>query len=331
MRDSLGVIGVLMGGPSAEREISLKSGHAVVQALTSQGHRVVPLVLAPMETTPTQIASRLQSAQCDVAFIALHGTFGEDGRLQAILEQLEFPYTGSGPEASRLAFDKWDSRQRFQACGVAVPWAVRLTRSEAAEMQQHVLRQHRQQWETPAMVKPVHQGSSFGISLVQSPAQLVSAIDTALRFDDEILLEAHVRGRELTVAVFDEQALPVIEIRPHAAFFDFRAKYHADATEYLAPAPLDERTTLQVQQASLAAHRALGCRHVSRVDLILSAEGIPTVLEVNTVPGLTERSLLPMAAAACGCSFAKLCEHVVALALETRPVASDGVRIVSWL
>lgn len=321
MNGRFGVIGVLMGGPSAEQAISLKSGEAVVRALTSQGHQAAPVVLAATETTAERVAARLAAARCDVAFIALHGAFGEDGTLQAILEQLGMPYTGSGPAASRLAFDKWQSRERLAACGVAMSSAIHLTRREAAIFRRGLPQLHRHAWPSAVVVKPVHQGSSMGISLASSAEALEVGIAAALQFDDELLLEMYVRGRELTVAVFDEQALPVIEIRTRDSFFTFHAKYQADTTEYLVPAPLGEPLSVRVQQLALAAHRALGCRHFSRVDLMLAEDGTPVVLELNTIPGLTERSLLPMAAKACGCTFPELCEHMVALALESHAAA----------
>ena len=318
MNESFGVIGVLMGGPSVERAISLKSGEAVVQALAGRGHRVVPVVLAPTDTTPERVAMRLQETGCDVAFVALHGTFGEDGTLQDILERLGIPFTGSGSEASRLAFDKWESRLRCAACDVPVARGAHVTRREAEALRNQCSRLHRQQWDGALVVKPVHQGSSMGVSFATSPAALSDAIGTALQFDDDILLEQCVRGRELTVAIFDEQALPVIEIRTPETFFNFQAKYHAASTEYLVPAPLKETEALRVQQVALTAHRALGLRHFSRVDLILAEDGIPYVLEVNAIPGLTARSLLPRAAQACGCGFPELCEHMVAMALDAR-------------
>ncbi len=323
-----GIIGVVMGGPSAEREISLKSGQAVVRALDERGHRVVPLVLAPEETTREAVAARVHEAKCEVIFNALHGTFGEDGTIQQIAEALHLPYTGSGVEASRLAFDKWAMREHLTAVGLQLPPAVRLLRDEAELVKQQTAYFHHECWPFPLIVKPVHQGSSKGVSLVTTPQALTPAIQEALQFDDALLLERHIAGREVTVAIFDEQALPVIEIRPRAAFFDFHSKYHAGATEYLVPAPLDETTTLRLQQAALATHRALGCRHFSRVDLILDPAQVPYVLELNSVPGLTATSLVPMAAHACGCSFPELCEHMVAMALESAPlaVASDRTR-----
>ena len=316
MSSRLGTVGVLMGGPSTERAISLKSGEAVVQALTSRGHRAVPIALHPTETTAERVAARLAQARCDVAFLALHGSFGEDGAIQEILEQLEMPYTGSGPAASRLAFDKWRSHQQLTAHGVAMPPAIHLSRRDAELFQRGLQQLHRHTWPLTIVVKPVHQGSSMGVALASSAGVLAAAVTMALQLDDELLLETHVRGRELTVAIFDEQALPVIEIRTREAFFTFHAKYQADSTEYLVPAPLDEATAVRVQQAALTAHHALGCRHFSRVDLILTDDGTPTVLEVNTIPGLTERSLLPRAAQAVGCAFPELCEHMVALAIE---------------
>ena len=319
MRELSGTIAVLMGGPSAERSISLKSGQAVVEALTSRGHRVAPVVLEPMETTAAQLATKLHAVRAEVAFLALHGTFGEDGTLQTILEQLGMPYTGSGPEASRWAFDKWASRQRFLARDIPVPPTVHLTRDEAQRWQRTLDGFHRREWTQPLVVKPVRQGSSMGVTRVASPTELAHAMDVALQLDDAVLIETWIQGRELTIAMFDEQALPVVEIRTTDTFFDYQAKYHASSTEYLVPAPLDEVVTLRVQQTALAAYRALGCRHFARVDVILSTDGTPVILEVNTIPGLTSRSLLPMAAQACGCGFPELCEHMVALALETPP------------
>ncbi len=302
-------IAVLMGGPSGEHEVSLKSGHGVVEALTRRRWPVEPIVIPKACTAEEacEAARRaLLASGADVAFLALHGPFGEDGTIQSLCEELQLAYTGSTARASRLGIDKAVSRQRFAAMGLAVP------RWEVVELSAAPIRVTRCAY--PLVVKPVSQGSSLGVSIVHQEAQLPAALAEAGRYGSRILIEEFVAGREVTVGVLGEEPLPVVEIRPTHPFFDYTAKYTPGCTEYLVPAPLAQELAASIQAAGLAAHRALGCRHLSRTDLILRPDGVPVVLEVNTIPGLTPTSLLPKAAACVSLCYEELCEQLVLMA-----------------
>ena len=302
-------VAVLMGGPSAEREVSLRSGAAVVQALQKSGFTVSTVEMAGTELElPVDV---------DVVFIALHGTFGEDGTLQRLLEERGVPYTFSGPAASALAFDKIAAKEAFVAAGVPTPkYAV----IEEAQRQLAALRHLR--W--PLVVKPARQGSSVGIAVVQQPTDLQNACLAAEAFDTRLLVEELVVGREFTVGVLGEQALPVIEVRTNHQFFDYAAKYTKGETEYLVPAPLADEARQRAQELAIQAHQCLGCRDLSRVDLMMDERGQFWVLEVNTVPGFTETSLVPKAARAAGTSFEELCGLLVRRAWARRPVECES-------
>lgn len=297
---SFGKIGVLLGGESAEREISLKSGRAVIAALRAGGENVSSLG----ETEP--IKPSLAGWEVDCAFIALHGRFGEDGEVQKLLEEKGIPYTGSGIAASRRAMDKEISRRIFQEASLPVP-EYRVVGSDEEEISPPP-------FGFPAVVKPVGEGSSIGLNIVFSPEQYRRAVREAQKHGDRIILERYIPGRELTVGILDERALPVVEIVPRNRFFDFEAKYSKGMSDFRVPAPLEERLTHRIQTTALAAHRALGCYGYSRVDIILGGDDIPYLLEINTIPGFTETSLFPMAAAAAGIGFAKLCLILLDLA-----------------
>ncbi len=291
-------LAVLMGGPGSEREISLRSGAAVAHALREGGYRV-----SEVDVHGAEFALPEDTGLC---FLMMHGTFGEDGQIQAILERRGIPYTGEGEAASRVAFDKLESKKLFAQAGVSTPrWEV------LRAGQQPVL-------SLPVVVKAPREGSSVGVHLVREPAQLEGALADCLALDREILVEELVEGRELTVGVVGDQATAVVEIRPHEGFYDYAHKYTKGASEYFCPAPLNEAETRLVQETALAAHRALGLKVYSRVDILLRADGIPFVLEANTIPGMTETSLLPKAAAVAGLSFLGLCEKIARLSLQNR-------------
>lgn len=301
MKSRFGRVGVLMGGPSGEREISLRSGAAVAEALRSRGHEVV--AVDPVES-PRQVIAQ---ARLSAAFIALHGPFGEDGQVQGILEELSIPYTGSGVDPSRLAIDKAEARKRFEEAGVAVPPAVVLEEGNGREVNGLAV---------PWVVKPSRQGSSLGLTVVRDRRDLEPALREAYRYDSKVLVESRVEGRELTVGILNERPLTPIEIVPPDGVFDFEAKYTKGRTRYVIPPDLPANLLKRAQDAALACHRALGCRHLSRVDLILTRQGIPVALEVNTIPGFTETSLLPKAARAAGLDFPDLCERLLEMALN---------------
>jgi D-alanine-D-alanine ligase len=292
-------IAVMLGGPSAEREVSLRSGAAVAGALRSLGHEV-------FEVDPKNSGWELP-AGTQVVFLALHGTYGEDGTVQAELEKLGVPYTGCDPAASRIGFDKALTKQRCVAAGVptarsvvvdsvSVPWP--------------------RGWNPPVVLKPVRQGSSVGLQFVERVADWSSGLAEALRYDSQVLCEEKITGRETTVGILDGQVLPLDEVRPRTGTYDYKNKYTAGATDYLCPAPFDPDTTARVQAAGLAAFHAIGGRDYARVDVMVRQNGDPVVLEVNTLPGMTETSLLPKAAAAAGIAYPQLCQRMIDLALR---------------
>ena len=303
-------IAVLMGGPSVERPVSLRSGAAVVNALTATGAKVVSI---DIQDTKFVIPRNV-----DVAFITLHGTFGEDGTLQRMLEDSGLAYTGSGPEASACAFDKIVAKGKFKAAGIPTPECEVFDRARCDLKRLAELG-------FPLVVKPSRQGSSVGVSIVQAETDLEEACQIAWRYDHHLLAEQFIKGRELTVGIFDGHALPVIEIHPKHDFFTYEAKYTKGQTEYLVPAPLDKDVEAQVKALALRAHDCLGCRDFSRVDLILAENNQLFVLEVNTIPGFTETSLVPKAARAAGIEFQDLCARLVQIALARRPPARPAI------
>jgi D-alanine-D-alanine ligase len=291
-------IAVMLGGPSAEREVSLRSGRGVVNALRSLGHVVT-------EVDPKDETFALP-AETQVVFLALHGTFGEDGTVQRKLEDLGVPYTGCDPEASRIGFDKILTKERFAAAGVSTArFAVLDTSSTSWPMG----------WDPPVVLKPARQGSSVGLQFVERVVDWSRALAETLRYDSTVLMEEKIAGRETTVGILEGKALPVVEIRTKTGINDYATKYTAGTSDYLCPAPFDEETTQRIQAAAEAAFKAIGARDYSRVDVMVRPDGTPMVLEVNTLPGMTELSLFPKAAAAVGLDYAQLCQRMIDLAL----------------
>lgn len=290
---------VMLGGPSAERKVSLNSGAGVAKALRSLGHTVVELD----PETPDWILP----PETDAVFLALHGTYGEDGTVQAQLEKLGVPYTGCDAGASRIAFDKVLTKQRCVAAGV--PTAKFLV-VESAKTPWPL------GWQPPLVAKPVRQGSSVGLQFIERIEDWDVSMTEALKFDSEVLIEEKIVGRETTVGILDGVALPIVEVCPKVGTYDYKNKYTAGNTEYFCPADFDPATTKRIQDAALAAFHAIGGRDYSRVDVMVRANGDPIVLEVNTLPGMTETSLLPKAAAAAGLGYAELCQRMVELAME---------------
>ncbi len=294
-------IGVLAGGPSSEREISLKSGKAVYNALREGGLNAIFIDVCD------NIQEELNKIKTDVVFILLHGGAGEDGTVQKMLEDLKIPYTGSGPEASRLAMDKLASRIIFERIGIDVPKYKVLQNGKDSGIDG---------LNTPLVIKPQKEGSSVGLSIVSDLKDLDSALDKAFSYGENILVEEFIKGREITVGVLDEEPLPVVEIKTENGCYDYRAKYESPKTEYLVPALIEQRYFRKAQGLGLKAYQALGCRSFSRVDMILGDDGKIYVLEVNTIPGLTSRSLLPKAAEAAGIDFCNLCKKILEGALR---------------
>ena len=292
-------ITVMLGGPSAEREVSLRSGAAVAKALRMLGHEVTEL--------DPQTPDWNLPAGTDAVFLALHGTYGEDGTVQKRLDELGVPYTGCDAEASRIAFDMVLTKQSCIEAGVPPPKFV--TVHSAAE-------QFPENFTPTVVVKPSRQGSSVGLQFVERVEDWPNALANALKFDSEVLVEEKIYGRETTVGILDGRPLPVVEVRPKNGVYDAHSKYTPGATEYFCPADFDAATTQHVQAVALAAFNAVGGRDYARVDVMVRADGSPVVLEVNTLPGMTETSLLPKAAAAAGMNFAELCQRMVDLALK---------------
>jgi D-alanine-D-alanine ligase len=302
-------VGVLYGGISAEREISLKSGDAVAKALGETGY---PAELFDIRDVPL---GSLGLESMDVAFIALHGTFGEDGGIQCVLDVLGVPYTGSGVRASRLAMDKVASKLCFRQRGLATPRFVEI---EAAWPEERKLAAARSIG-FPLILKPACQGSSVGVTFVRTERRLSAAVAMAFEFDDRAIAESYIAGRELTVGILDDHPLPIIELLFDGPVFSYDIKYRKGAARHVVNPDLPHGLAERVQDIALAAHRGLGCRGCTRVDLRLSRDDQPFLLEVNTIPGMTETSLLPDAAAAAGMSFAELCELAVDMALRIGP------------
>jgi D-alanine-D-alanine ligase len=298
-------IAVLCGGPSSEREVSLRSGSAVLKALRTLGAEALTI-------DPRNGEFDLPEGT-DLVFNALHGTFGEDGSVQEMLEEKGVPYTGEGVEGSRIAFDKIESKRRFVECGVPTAPYLTFRRGDFVD------------FELPFVVKVPCQGSSVGIYIVKERNEVDQALEKAFAQSKTILVENYVSGRELTVGILGHSALPIIEIRPKGGFYSYENKYtwtnRGGAAEHECPARLNPRESKAVREIALAAHAALGLEVYSRVDVILNRIHGPQVLEVNTIPGMTETSLLPEAAAAARISMAELCLRIVSLSME-RSLAS---------
>jgi D-alanine-D-alanine ligase len=309
-----GRVAVLLGGNSAEREVSLNSGAAVVAALTAAGvdaHAVDPAAGGLHE--------RLVSGGFARVFIALHGRGGEDGVMQGMLETLGIPYTGSGVLGSALGMDKLRTKQIWQSAGIPTPEFSLLQSADEVAARRDGLHY-------PVVVKPVQEGSSIGISKVEHAAGLLPAWREAARFDRNVLVEQWISGAEYTTGILGETALPLIRLETPHAFYDYAAKYQADTTRYLIPCGLEAAREQQLQALSLAAFRSIGAHGWGRVDFMLDGDGRPWFIEVNTVPGLTDHSLVPMAASASGVEFGALVLKILDSSFERDVTRSAGVR-----
>jgi D-alanine-D-alanine ligase len=301
-------VGVLRGGPSAEHEISLLTGANVLKNLPPEKYRGFDVLISKKGKWPN-------FPKVDVVFNALHGEYGEDGQVQALLEEKRLAYTGSGVEASALAMNKWLTQEAFRAAGLKTPPAVKL------ELKNSELKNLKLDFNLPWVVKPVNRGSSVGVSLVKNLEEFLGALKAAFRYDNSVIVQKFIKGREVAAGILENFrgekcfALPVVEIIPPSvkAFFDYQCKYDGSSQE-ICPANFNPETTQTVQETARRAHQALGCRDYSRADMIVAEDGI-YILEVNTLPGLTPESLLPKAAAQAGCSFDHLLDHLLTLAL----------------
>ena len=291
-------ITVLKGGPSAEREVSLRSGTAAAEALREAGYEVSEVIVDD--------ADFALPADTELAFLALHGTFGEDGQVQEILEARGIPYTGANAEASRIAFNKEKTKEKFREHGVPTPEGQLVSRLEEVTLS------------LPLFVKPNAQGSSVGTHPATTREELAAALADALQFDSSALVERFIRGRELTVGVVGDEVFPIVEIHPLDGFYDYTNKYTKGRTEYFCPARVPDEIARTIQKHALAAHRALGQTVYSRIDFLLEKDTNPYCLEVNTIPGMTATSLLPKAAAAAGITFPQLCRRIIELSWAAR-------------
>ena len=306
-------VAVLKGGRSLERGVSLRSAARVEDALAGLGHEALPIDVGE------DLITRLRAERPEVAFIALHGPGGEDGTVQELLEILRVPYTGPGVAACALCMDKVASKHELRTAGVPTPDWVAFNATAFRELgAADALEEIEESLGFPLVVKPASQGSSLGVKFASDRAGVPEALVAAFSYDDRVLLERYVDGRELAVGMLGAEPLPIVEAIPREGdVFDFEARYEIGRTEYACPAELPEREATEVSTVAAKAYEVLGCSGFARVDLMLGDEG-PRVLEVNAIPGLTDTSLFPMAAEAAGLSFEELVDRILALALEGR-------------
>lgn len=289
-----------MGGLSSEREISLKSGKAVAEALRRKGHEVVELDVS------REVVSQLKSAKVEAAYLALHGKYGEDGTIQGILEWLQIPYTGSSVLASAICYDKVATKEFLAHSGIQTPeYQIYRKTDSAGEWIKNC------SLEFPLIVKPAREGSTIGIARAFNKDELKVALNEALRFDSLILVERYIQGREITVGVYQGKALPIVEVIPKSGFYDYESKYTQGKTEYIVPASFSKEETERIQKQSEKIYVSLQCEGGVRVDYMVSNTKEFYFLEVNTIPGMTETSLLPKAAKAVGISFDDLCDSIL--------------------
>lgn len=293
-------IALLMGGPGSEREVSIVSGNAVLEALRQEGFTNVTPVMVNAERPAIPEGTEL-------CFNIIHGTYGEDGGLQSYLEELGLPYTGAGAETSRKCFDKVLTKEAFVAAGVPTPAGETLEPGQLPS------------FPAPCVIKPPCEGSSVGVEIVHEQAELTAAMERNAKYG-RLMVEEYIKGKELTVAIFNGTPLPVIHICPRQGFYDFKNKYPsmtgAVGSDYICPADITEEETKAVQAAALAAYKALNVEVYGRVDVLLTDDGKPYVLEINTIPGMTSASLFPKAAKAVGISFGQLCRQIAEISLN---------------
>ncbi len=313
-------VAVLMGGPSSEHEVSLKSGNAVLANLDPLRYEGFPVVVSKTGEWDTEISEVKKRA--DIAFIAMHGTYGEDGTVQSILDAEKIPYTGSSAAVSALAMNKYLSGRLFRHSGYAIPLMFLIHKREWKEKRRQTLSTALRYAHVPAVVKPNNQGSSVGVAIVNDSAELEAALDDVFSITNEALIQHYVAGTEVTCGVLDhgwgESAYPLVptEIVPSVRFFNYHSKYTSGAAREITPARLPEPTLKAIQRTAVGVHRAVGARGFSRTDMIVDREGQIFVLEINTIPGLTDTSLIPQGAAAAGMGFPELLHTVIQATLR---------------
>lgn len=301
---------VVMGGTSTEAEISRQTGTAILKALQSKGYPA-----EGMELVPATFAADIQRSGCAIVFNALHGKFGEDGVLQGTLDMLGIPYTGSGVLAAAVTMDKAASKRVFVAEGISTP---RSRTYHSYETKKNLAGEIERDFSLPVVVKAASQGSSIGVYIVETAAGLSDALKEAFTYNDEVLVEEFIKGRELTVAVWGneekKEAFPIIEITTASGCYDYESKYTKGASTHIIPAPVGAEKTEEIQELAIRTFTACGCRGVARVDMMLGEDGTPYVIEVNSVPGMTELSLVPDAGRAMGIEFPELCVRILEMA-----------------
>jgi len=304
-------IGVLMGGFSSERDVSLRSGLAIYQALEELGYNSVLIDVG------RDIAKVLKKEKVKVAFLALHGGIGENGSIQGMLEVLGIPYTGSGVLASAIAMDKEVSRKIFLYHGLSVPPFVVISHQSKVKSQKSIdFKLPTIEFSLPWVIKPAHEGSSIGVSIMGEEGALAPALQKAFQFGRRAIIEKFIPGKEVHIGILGERALGGVEVRPSLEFYNYEAKYTTGLTEYIIPPEIEPQVYERAKADALKAHMAIGCRGATRVDLKISEEGIPYVLEINTLPGMTGTSLLPKVAQAAGMGFKELIEEILRLAVK---------------
>lgn len=301
-------IGVLMGGNSAERDVSLRSGMAVYNALKRKGYNAVAIDVGP------DICSVLMNEGIDLAFLVLHGGYGEDGSIQGLLEVLGIPYTGSGVLASALSMDKEVSKKIFLYHGIPVPPFIVLSEEEIKSNEKD---KTLCPFDMPWVIKPSREGSSIGVSIVKTEGEINTALNSAFSFGTKVVIEKYIEGKEVQVGILNNRVLGSIEVRPKREFYSYEAKYTPGLTEYISPPEIPDRYLRRIEEFGLNAHIALGCKGATRVDTILSKEGEVYVLEVNTIPGMTETSLLPKIARQSNLEFDDLIEEILMGVIES--------------
>ena len=302
---------VVMGGPSTEAEVSRRSGTAILEALKAKGYNAEGL-----ELNPATFANDIKASGAEFVFNALHGKFGEDGIIQGTLEMMGIPYTGSGVMAAAVTMDKVATKRFFQAEGIPTPKSRTYFRFEAAR--RNLAEEILQEFSVPVVVKASSQGSSIGVVIVEKAEELAAALEEAFKYDREVLVEEFIKGRELTVAVWGneekQEALPIIEITTVTGRYDYVTKYKVGASAHIIPAPLLEEVTKKVKEIAIRAFAVCGCSGMARVDFMLGEDNQPYAIEVNTIPGMTETSLVPDAGRAAGIEFPELCARILAMA-----------------
>ncbi|RKQ37685.1 D-alanine--D-alanine ligase [Oceanobacillus halophilus] len=307
-------IAVLYGGISGEREVSLSSGKGIIDALRKKGHEVIGIDFHPDRL------SEIINLKVDLVFIGLHGKYGEDGKIQSLLDMIGLPYVGSGVLSSALAMDKAKAKQIFEMNHI--PVAKSKTYKQTEYTVEQITELIKGNFEPPFVIKPNQEGSTLGLTIIKKVEDIAQAVQKSLRSDDTLLVEDFIQGKELTVPIIGsssrEKALPIIEIIPKNSYYDYESKYAQGGSEHIVPAKLDEKLTEQIQKYAILAHQVLGCETYSRVDFILTEDNIPVILEVNTLPGMTPTSLFPDAAKAIGISYEDMIEEFVNLSLSGR-------------